>query len=107
MCCRLPVEVTVEDLVSLGYISEGFDQGRVSLKKLAKNLQKQGIISSYRAQSSLFTLRQKPNSDCLFLDSTTRRCTVYEQRPGVCRRFPEIGPRPQYCPYVKKVEVKI
>jgi hypothetical protein len=25
---------------------------------------------------------------CRFLDTTTRRCTVYEARPAVCRDFP-------------------
>jgi Fe-S-cluster containining protein len=26
---------------------------------------------------------------CQFLDSRTRRCTVYEARPAVCRQYPE------------------
>lgn len=26
---------------------------------------------------------------CRFLDSETRRCTVYTVRPGVCREYPE------------------
>lgn len=26
---------------------------------------------------------------CQFLDSETRRCTVYTVRPGVCREYPE------------------
>ena len=26
---------------------------------------------------------------CMFLDQKTRRCTVYESRPGVCRKFPD------------------
>jgi Fe-S-cluster containining protein len=26
---------------------------------------------------------------CRFLDLKTRRCTVYEHRPGVCREYPE------------------
>jgi uncharacterized protein len=25
---------------------------------------------------------------CRFLDTTTRRCTIYEARPAVCREFP-------------------
>ena len=28
-------------------------------------------------------------SVCAFLDSDTRRCTIYEARPGVCRTYPE------------------
>lgn len=26
---------------------------------------------------------------CTFLDRTTRRCTIYEARPGVCHEYPE------------------
>jgi Fe-S-cluster containining protein len=26
---------------------------------------------------------------CQFLDQTTRRCTVYEHRPAICRQYPE------------------
>ncbi len=26
---------------------------------------------------------------CRFLDKKTRRCTVYEARPGVCREYPD------------------
>ena len=25
---------------------------------------------------------------CQFLDQKTRRCTVYEARPGICREYP-------------------
>ena len=28
-------------------------------------------------------------SACLFFDQKKRRCTVYESRPGVCRKYPE------------------
>jgi hypothetical protein len=26
---------------------------------------------------------------CIFLNQETRKCTVYDARPGVCRNFPE------------------
>jgi Fe-S-cluster containining protein len=26
---------------------------------------------------------------CMFLDQEKRRCTVYEARPGVCRKYPD------------------
>lgn len=28
-------------------------------------------------------------SACVFLDQDKRRCTVYESRPGVCRKYPD------------------
>ena len=28
-------------------------------------------------------------SSCMLLDQKTRRCTVYDARPGVCRKYPD------------------
>jgi len=30
-------------------------------------------------------------SVCMFLDQETRRCTIYEARPAVCREYPEVN----------------
>ncbi|MEX8496351.1 YkgJ family cysteine cluster protein, partial [Leptothrix ochracea] len=38
------------------------------------------------------------------LDAQTRRCTVYEQRPNTCRKHPQVGPKPGYCPYGARVK---
>ena len=99
-CCTLPVEVDANDLVRLGLAGEDEIQG--SLKKLAKRLERDGDIIYFRAASGLFTLAQLPNGDCRYLDGQ-RRCTVYDRRPEVCRKFPtELGPRLSFCPYKKK-----
>lgn len=95
-CCTMPVEIRLSDLLRLGLTTE--DEASASIKKLAKRLTKEGIISSYRSGTEFFMLTQKANRDCLFLDSTTRLCTVYEKRPDTCREFPSIGPRPGFCP---------
>ncbi len=29
------------------------------------------------------------DSACMFLDQKKRQCTVYDARPGVCRKYPE------------------
>lgn len=92
----MPVEVKSSDLVRLGVASE--DEVIGSVKKLAKRLIKEGIIVSYRSGTEFFMLQQKANNDCLFLDSVTRLCTVYDKRPDTCRQFPSIGPRPGFCP---------
>jgi Fe-S-cluster containining protein len=91
-CCTLPLEVTIEDLLRLGLASPDETE-----KKTARRLMREGVVRSYRAGTGLFTLEQRPSGDCRFLDSD-RRCTVYDKRPNVCRRFPSIGPRPGFCP---------
>ncbi len=96
----MPVEVSASDLVRLGLMFE--DEAKGSLKKIAARLIKERVVQSFRAASGLFTLQQSPLGDCVFLDRE-RRCKVYETRPDVCRKFPtELGPRPSFCPYIKK-----
>lgn len=96
-CCTMPVEITASDIVRLGLAS----QDEIEFpKKVASRLLKKGIINQYREKTGLFTLTQKSNSDCYFLGSD-RRCTVYEKRPGVCRKFPtEMSRKVNYCPYI-------
>ena len=96
----MPVEVGAQDLIRLGVVTS--DDISHALKKTVQRLIREKIIVSYRKGTDLFMLSQKANRDCLFLDSQTRLCTVYEKRPEVCRQFPSIGPRPGYCPVGKK-----
>jgi Fe-S-cluster containining protein len=96
-CCTMPVEVRLTDLIRLGFVSE--DEALGSIKKIAKRLLREGVIVSYRQGTEYFMLSQKANRDCLFLNSESRLCTVYEKRPDTCRNFPSIGPRPNYCPH--------
>ena len=97
----MPVEVKASDLVRLDVISE--DEVLNSIKKAAKRLKKEGVISSYREGTEFFMLTQKPNGDCYFLNSQTRLCTVYDKRPETCRLFPaKMGTRIGYCPSEKK-----
>lgn len=95
-CCAMLLEVTIDDLVRLEVCSQ--DEADGSHKKLFKRLRREKIAMSYREGTGLFMLQSKANGDCQFLDSVTRLCTVYEKRPGVCRKFPSIGPRPGFCP---------
>ena len=95
-CCTMPVEIKSEDLVRLQLASE--DELQASPKKVAKRLIKGGILSSYRESTGNFMITQRSNDDCYFLDLKTRLCTVYDRRPGVCRDFPSVGPRPGFCP---------
>jgi uncharacterized protein len=97
----MPVEVKIEDLVRLEKISE--DDVHISRRKLVTRLKKEGLIQSYRDSTQLFTLSQRPNGDCLFLDEKTRLCRVYNKRPNVCRQFPkQLSLRVGFCPMLEK-----
>ena len=96
-CCTLPVEVKIKDLIRIGIVDE-FERGEPP-KNIAKRLQKAGIINHFNFRNSIFTLAQRANGDCRYLDAQTRRCTIYEKRPNTCRNHPQIGPRPGFCAY--------
>ncbi|MCO5143802.1 MAG: YkgJ family cysteine cluster protein [Oligoflexia bacterium] len=94
-CCKMPVEVTRDDLNELGLAPEASEY---SDKKLAKILQQRKIIKNYRASTGLFLIQERSDGSCYFL--VNERCSVYEKRPQVCRKFPtEMGNRLGYCPY--------
>lgn len=101
-CCTMPTEVRLADLVRLG-IADGSEE-EVELKTIAKRLTKAGIIDHFSARTALFTLARRANGDCLYLDTATRRCVVYDKRPDTCRNHPRIGPRLGYCAFRGKTE---
>ncbi|ABA90344.2 protein of unknown function UPF0153 [Syntrophotalea carbinolica DSM 2380] len=97
VCCSLPVEVTIEDLVRMELV-DAFEVDEPA-KEIAKRLRKQGLIDHFNFKSEIFTLARLANDDCIFLDQKSRRCTIYPKRPNTCRNHPQVGPRPGYCAY--------
>lgn len=100
-CCTLPVEVRLTDLIRMELISE-FEAENESPKNIAKQLTKQGVVEHFNFKTSVFTLTRLSNSDCLYLDRNSRRCTIYEKRPKTCREHPKVGPKPNHCAYIKR-----
>jgi Fe-S-cluster containining protein len=98
-CCHLPVEVRLPDLERMELVSPGSEL--VPAKKLAADLAKRGIIQNYRDRTGIYTLAQKSDRSCIFLDANAR-CKIYDRRPDTCRNFPRVGPRSGWCPYRKK-----
>ena len=99
-CCSLPVEVKSSDLIRMKLMDE-FEL-QVDLKQIAKRLSKQHMIDHFHSKTGTFTLARMASGDCLFLDSRTRRCTIYQQRPDTCRNHPQVGPRSGYCAFKGK-----
>lgn len=97
-CCTMPVEVRLSDLVRLGLV-DPFEAEHEAPRLIARRLEKAGQIGHFNHKHGLFTLARRANGDCDYLHPQTRRCTVYEQRPDTCRKHPQVGPRPGYCPY--------
>lgn len=75
-----------------------------SLKRVAQKLIKAKRVESFRAKTQIFVIQRKANGDCIYLDLKTRRCTIYEKRPRVCREFPlKVGVKPGYCPAISSL----
>lgn len=103
-CCTMPVQVTSEELYHMGFIDAHQVNG--PLKRISQKLIKAGIIKSFNSRNRLFRLKQRENGDCVFLD-TNRLCTIYENRPSICRGFPFNSVRPGFCPSQRKRKVTI
>jgi Fe-S-cluster containining protein len=102
-CCTMPVEVKMADLVRLGMV-DPFEAENDDPKHIAKRLSKAGLIDHFNFKNSIFSLARRTSGDCHLLDAKTRRCTVYEKRPTTCRLHPQVGPRPNFCPYGNKAQ---
>lgn len=99
-CCQLPVEVRLPDLLRMGLI-DAFEMDE-PIKNIAKRLTRAGIIQHANLREGVLTLTQHSSGDCLYLDRTTRRCTIYAARPDTCRNHPVVGPRPGFCAHRKR-----
>ncbi|WP_148715107.1 YkgJ family cysteine cluster protein [Chitinolyticbacter meiyuanensis] len=97
-CCTMPVEVKLPDLVRMGVV-DAFEAEHEAPKQIAKRLEKAGVIRHFNFKHGIYTLAQRANGDCRYLDAASRRCSIYEVRPNTCRNHPQIGPRPGYCAY--------
>jgi Fe-S-cluster containining protein len=92
-CCSYPeIEVTSRDI-----------------ERLARHLglayaEAEERFTKYDAGEKVRLLRHRHDrifaSVCTFLDQKTRRCTVYEVRPAVCREYPD-SPRCGYYEFLK------
>ena len=81
-CCSYPeIEVTPRDI-----------------ERLAKHFdlpysEAEARFTRYDAKEKVREMRHQKDrifsSVCTFLDTKTRRCTVYEARPAICREFPD------------------
>lgn len=76
-CCSYPeIEVTKRDIARLAKhldLTEEQTEARFTKGERVLRHQKDTIFDSV----------------CVFLDQKTRRCGVYDARPGVCRDYPD------------------
>ena len=81
-CCTYnEIEITTRDIDRL---ARHFDVSyKVAEERYTKSDAKKAVRFLRHRKDKVF------ESACTFLDQDKRRCTVYEARPGVCRKFPD------------------
>lgn len=98
----MPLELKLPELVRLGLV-DAFEAEHELPSRIAKRLIKAKQIDHFNHKQSIFTLARRASGDCMNLDVQTRRCTVYERRPDICRQHPQTrSPRVGYCAYGAK-----
>ena len=92
-CCSYPeIEVTTRDIDRL---ARHFDLSYAQAEeRFTKYDPKEKVRELRHQRDRIFT------SVCALLDQKTRRCTVYEARPAVCRAYPDT-PRCGYYEFLK------
>ena len=92
-CCSYPeIEVTPRDIARLAR-HFGLEYAQAE-ERLTKHDAKEKVRLLRHRKDRVF------DSACALLDQKTRRCTVYEARPAVCREYPD-SPRCGYYEFLK------
>src|SRR5688572_1736025 len=92
-CCSYPeIEITKRDIARLArHFDIDFDR---AVERYTKQDAKKDIYMLRHRKDHIF------ESTCMLFDQEKRRCTVYEARPGVCRKYPD-APRCGYYEFLK------
>jgi len=85
-CCSYPkIELKAADLKRL---ARHFG---ISAKEVRKRFFKSGAVKG-KAKKCVGVLRHQDDdifgTICIFFDTQSRRCTIYDARPGICRDYP-------------------
>ena len=81
-CCTYSeIEVTKRDVERL---ARHFDLTHAQAEARFTKLDAKGETRMMRHRKDTIF-----DSTCMMLDQEKRRCTIYDARPGVCRKFPE------------------
>ncbi len=92
-CCSYPeIEITERDIARLArHFDIDFER---AVERYTKQDRAKGIFMLRHKRDHIFA------STCALFDQEKRRCTVYEARPGVCRKYPD-APRCGYYEFLK------
>ena len=79
-CTYTEIEITRRDVERL---ARHFDLGVRAAEEKFTKVDAKGTRMLRHQKDKIF------DSTCMLLDQEKRRCTVYDARPGVCRKYPD------------------
>ena len=79
-CTYTEIEITRRDVERL---ARHFDLGVRAAEEKFTKVDAKGTRMLRHKKDKIF------DSTCMLLDQEKRRCTVYDARPGVCRKYPD------------------
>jgi hypothetical protein len=91
-CCTYSeIEITTRDIERL---ARHFELAPDVAQERFTKTNKEGTVMLRHKRDRIF------DSACMFFDQKKRQCTVYEARPGVCRKYPD-APKCGYYEFLK------
>jgi Fe-S-cluster containining protein len=88
-CCKLDVEVDVDEyekFKELGLKDYFETRTDIFLKKEPKYKEQEKVFNEMY-KDNFAILKKGKDGQCLLLDRTTMMCTIYEDRPKVCKEY--------------------
>ena len=79
-CTYTEIEINARDIERL---AKHFGLTPAAARNRFTKTNAKGVTMLRHRKDSIFA------STCMLLDQEKRRCTVYEARPGVCRKYPD------------------
>lgn len=100
-CCSLEVDITKTEfntLEKLGHIDSIITRSEIFIKEFPQYKNRRDFLDEMNGDT-FAVIKQRPDGFCQLLDVESRLCSVYDNRPNVCRDFEANGPM---CKSIKK-----
>ena len=100
-CCALEVDITKEEyikIVALGYEKEMKKQSSIFMEENPEHKNIEVLLDNIYDEN-FDIIKKKEDGFCVFLDTETRLCRIYDQRPKTCSKFSNKG---EVCKTIRK-----
>jgi Fe-S-cluster containining protein len=100
-CCKLEIDINKAEykkLKQLGHSKALTTRSDIFIKEYPHHSDKRDFLDKMNGETFAI-IKKGPDGFCQLLNAELRECSVYENRPKVCRDYEANGPR---CKKIKK-----